>query len=123
MEEYSVEIVEASWELDLKEQLMYEESLDAESLDSFLGDGPYIFKPIGWVKLHVVNPSSKDGEYNQYIIETEDVRFITGSNTFFQSFERIYNKMKGYSGDWSVKAFRKPSSNFKDKYFITCSVV
>ncbi len=123
MEGYSVEITGASWELDVKEQLMYEDCSDAESLDSFLGDGCYIFKPLGWVKLHVYNPASKDGEYEQFIVKTETGLLITGSKTFSESFERIYRKMESYDGEWSVKAFRKPSSNFKDKYFIACVVV
>lgn len=82
-----------------------------------------------FVIVEVNNEKSEQKTYSQYIIEDEDgTKYITGSDSFFDTFSDIWSDMTDEEGNsidgepWQLKIFKKDSKNYKGKQFITCSL-
>ena len=54
---------------------------------------------------------------------TEDDMYVTGSESFWNSFRDIYDEMENESDEWSLKLYRLPSKNRQGKDFLTCSII
>lgn len=125
---FKAEIKEASRELSKKEQLMLTDTTAAYKLEELTkGEEPVEFKPVMWAVLAVHNDKSMDPEkrdYEQYVVmDADGDKYITGSNTFYQSFRKIFDEMENSDEDWSIRALRKPSKNFQGRDFLTCALI
>ena len=124
---YSVEIVESSRELTVREKIALKDYSNATPLDTALDecDTLTIF-PSAYVKLAVHNEKSKqDKDYTKYIIlDNAGNKYVTGSESFFTSFLDIFNTMsKEAPGDeYAIDVFKKASKNYSGKSFISCSL-
>lgn len=132
MKGYSATVVEASRELTAREKVKYKDTSDCVKLDEALSgeQGNYlVITPIMFVIVEVNNEKSEQKTYSQYIIEDEDgTKYITGSDSFFDTFSDIWSDMTDEDGNsidgepWQLKIFKKDSKNYKGKQFITCSL-
>lgn len=121
---YSVTITESSKELNAKDRIRLKDTSDAVKLDEATKDGAITITPIAYVVLGIHNEKSDNVDYNNYLIEDEDgTKYVTGSESFWNSFMDIYNEMKEVDEPWQIKAYRLPSKNYKGKEFITCSII
>ena len=124
---YEVKIKESSMELTAKQKVMYKDTADAYKLDDVVKENePLSIEPIGYVVLSVHNDKSDNPDYDQYVILSADgSKYTTGSVSFFESFLNIWNELGGIESDeaWMINVFKKPSNNFKGKFFLTCSVI
>lgn len=121
MENYTIEIVEASRELSKKERVQLKTNA-ATKLDDLC---PIVLENIsGYAVLQVHNPKARDNkDYTHYVIFTEDGKFVyTGSPSFFEAFKLIWSEMEGES-DWGLECVKKPSRNYVGKDFLTCNLV
>lgn len=120
---YSVSIARASKELTKKEAVMYKDTTEAIRLDGATEDGSVIVDVAGWVELDVHNEKAKDGkDYKNFVIlATDGTKYLTGSQSFWNSFLDIYEEMDGE--DITIKIYRKPSKNYSGKSYLTCSLM
>lgn len=121
---YSVKIAESSMELTKKQQVMYKDTSDCVKFDENLevGGEAILLHPIGYVILDIHNDKATPStDYQNYmIIDSDSTKYITGSETFFNTFVDIYSEMNDSVEDWGIKVYKKPSK--QGNGFITCSV-
>lgn len=132
MKGYSATVIEASRELTPREKVKYKDTSDCVKLDEALSgeQGNYlVITPVMFVIVEVNNEKSEQKTYSQYIIEDENgTKYITGSDSFFDTFSDIWSDMTDEDGNsidgepWQLKIFKKDSKNYKGKQFITCSL-
>lgn len=122
---YKAEIMVSSKELSAKERIMMKDFSDAEQFDDIIDATPLIITPESWAEIAVHNENSKnDKDYSKYVIIDKDGRkYITGSNSFWDSFMDIWGDMSGEDEEWSIKVYKKKSNNYAGKCFLTCSIV
>ena len=123
MAEYSVKIAGASWELTPKDRVKFKDTGDATKLDTIVTEKTPLkgFVPTGYVILLVHNDRSSNPDYNQYIIiDNNGKKYVTGSDSFFNSFMNIWTELD--EEDFSICIYKKESKNYKGKYFLSCSL-
>lgn len=127
---YSAVIVEASKELTARERVMYKDTQNAVSINDFAesakaeGAKAIIEGITGYIVLDIHNDKSDDKDYKNYVILDKDgQKYVTGSNSFWNSFVDIYNEMKDEAEPWSVEINLLPSKNYKGKNVLTCSLI
>lgn len=123
---YSVEITETSIEeLSKRDRVMLKDTGDAIALDETLPDGVDETLEIevkDYAILSVHNEKAEDKDYTKYIILAPNgTKYVTGSESFFKSFMDIYTEMAPDA--FSIKVYKKPSNNFKGKFFLSCSIL
>lgn len=123
---YNVTIKETSRELTARERIAIKDTTDVERLDACTKDGnEVIITPVAWAVLEVHNEKAKDNKdyYNYVIVDKDNTRYLTGSESFFTSFHEIWDEMSETGEVFEIKAYQRPSKNYRDKSFITCSIV
>lgn len=128
---FKVEIRETSKELSAKERVMLKDVSNCESINELAEQAKelevdVIFKPSMWAVLDVHNDESKDSkDYTCYVIITEDGRRLsTSSDAFYNAFYNIVSEMAGVEDEeWAIKVMLTPSSNYKGKNVLTCTIV
>lgn len=121
--DFSTKIRETSMELDKRTQLKLMNTSTAVRLDKAISEGERItIDPIGWAILDVHNEHARDDkDYSQYVIMTETERYVTGSNSFWNSFMDIWEVMDGEP--FEIEIYKMPSKNYEGKSFLTCDIV
>lgn len=121
---FTAKLLASTRTLSKKEEIIVRDLSDTLSLDEVLsGDTTFvIIKPLAY---HTLEITTDEKIYKKYVIECEDgQRYVTGSETFMNSFEPIFAEMKGYTEEeWAVKCFKRDSNNYKGKQFLTCCLV
>lgn len=122
---YSVEIKTASKELSAKQRIQLKDTTDAVKLDTATQGGEcVVIVPDFYAELSIHNDKSEDKDYKNFVIvATDGTRYVTGSESFMNSFLNIYEEMKDEQEDWALKVYRMPSKNRAGKDFITCSLI
>ena len=120
---YKVNIIKEVGQLTSKEKVMLITGAETTGVEEIYTNGETI-KPVKYAILHTVNSSSDDGEYDTLIIFTEDGRLIsTGSRSFTESFEAIYEIMKDFDDEWGIMVASKQSKNYNGKSFYKAVLV
>lgn len=124
MSNYHVEISRCNKELTAKEKIMLKDTGDAVSLDSVTQEGNIIIFPVLYAELAVHNEKSANKDYSQYvIIDADNVKYVTSSQSFWNSFIGIAEEMADADEEgYAIKIYRRPSKNYTGKDFITCSL-
>ena len=123
---YNVTIKETSRELTARERIAIKDTTDVERLDACTKDGnEVIITPVAWAVLEIHNEKAKDDKdyYNYVIVDKDNTRYLTGSESFFTSFREIWDETSETGEVFEIKAYQRPSKNYRDKSFITCSIV
>lgn len=124
MEGYSTRIIEASKELSKKETVMLKDTSDCIKLDEALKDGAITFKPSYYAVVEVHNEKSDNKDYRVYVVADEEGnKYVTSSDSFFESFKDIYSDMHESDEDWLLKVYKLDSKNYTGRQFITCSII
>ena len=124
MEGYSTRIIEASKELSKKETVMLKDTSDCIKLDEALKDGAITFNPSYYAVVEVHNEKSDNKDYRVYVVADEDGnKYVTSSDSFFDSFKDIYSDMRESDEDWMLKVHKLDSKNYTGRQFITCSII
>lgn len=125
---YNVKIIESSKELTKREVLKMKDTTNTLSIDELIKDGEdtsFIITPVDYVILSI-ECDKFDGEEktakNIIVIDKEDKKYRTGSQSFVEAFTNIYDEMRGEE-DYEIEIYKVPSKNYKSKYFITCSII
>lgn len=127
---YSATISDTSMELTARERIMFKDTQNAVSLldlakDAKANDAKAIVENIkGYVVLDIHNEKSDDVDYKNYlIVDGNGDKYVTGSQSFMNSFMDIFNEMKNETEPWSIQLNLLPSKNYKDKEILTCSLI
>lgn len=125
MEGYSVTVVECSKELTAKERIKIKDISDAIKLDSAVDpESTLEIVPDITATLKVHNEKSDNKDYNVFVIIDKDgKKYITGSESFKQSYKDIEKEMDGETEAWAISVYKIESKNYKGRYFITCSII
>lgn len=125
MKGYEVAIGFCSKELTAKERIMLKDTTDAIKLDEATKEGSILINPDFYAELNVHNEKAKDNkDYSQAIIvDKGGQKYVTGSQSFWDSFQNIADEMNDSDEEWSIKVYRVPSKNYKGKEFISCSII
>ena len=127
---YSATISDTSMELTAREKIMFKDTQNAVSLldlakDAKANDAKAIVENIkGYVVLDIHNEKSDDVDYKNYVIvDGNGDKYVTGSQSFMNSFLDIFKEMKDEEEPWSIQLNLLPSKNYKDKEILTCSLI
>lgn len=124
MADYSVQITESSKELSHKQRVQLIDTTGCERLDALTKVEPVEIDIDFYAILAIHNEKSEDKDYLNYVVVDKDgTRYLTGSNSFWNTFINIYNEMKDETEEWKLKVYRMASKNRPGKDFITCSVI
>lgn len=125
--DYSVVISEVSQELTAKERIMLKDTTNAIKLDELTQetDEKVIISPAIYAVLDIHNEKSEQNkDYKNFIIiDKTGKKYVTSSESFWNSFMDIANEMAGETDEWSIEVYRVPSKNFKGKEFLNCSIM
>lgn len=125
MKEYRAEIKSSSMELSKKDRIRYRQAAEALPLEELCRSEALVIHNPQWIVVHVENDKAKDGmnkEYDTYLIVDEDGTYYkTGSESLFSELSVIHEEMEGE--EYDIKVFQSPSKNYKDKFFLTCTVI
>lgn len=125
--EFNITIKESSkTDLTARERVLLKDTSNAVKLDEVVTeDGtPFVLSPAAYAVLAVHNEKAKsdDKDYEQYLIlDSEGNKYVTGSQSFWNSFADIWSDMEGEPFELSI--YKKPSKNYTGKCFLTCSIV
>lgn len=126
MKEFEAKVIESSKELSARERIIMKDTSDAIQLDEATREEEKLFiKVKAYAVLQVHNEKSEDKDYKKYVLVDENGnKFVTGSASFWRQFSDIYEEMsdEGLGDDITIHVYRKPSKNYKDKDFLTCSL-
>lgn len=125
MATFTTTITETSKELNAYEKVKFKDTANALKLDELTQDNEHVvIAPKGYVVLSIHNEKSDNPDYENYIIyDGNGTKYVTGSQTFWNSFLNIWNDTKDFPEEWEIEILRKPSKNFKDKDFLSCALV
>lgn len=120
---YKVEIAFCSKELTARERIMMKDTTNAVKLDEATKDGnKLVITPDMYAVLKVHNDKSDNDEYEQYVILDKDgTKYVTGSPSFWSSFEEIAEEMA--DEEYQIECYKLDSKNYKGKQFLTCSII
>lgn len=125
--EFNITIKESSkTDLTARERVLLKDTSNAVKLDEVVTeDGtPFVLSPAAYAVLAVHNEKAKsdDKDYEQYLIlDSDGNKYVTGSQSFWNSFADIWSDMEGEPFELSI--YKKPSKNYTGKCFLTCSIV
>lgn len=125
--EFNITIKESSKnDMTARERVLLKDTSNAVKLDEVVTeDGtPFVLSPAAYAVLAVHNEKAKsdDKDYEQYLIlDSDGNKYVTGSQSFWNSFTDIWSDMEGEPFELSI--YKKPSKNYAGKCFLTCSIV
>lgn len=121
---YSVEIKETSKQLSAKERIAIKDTSNALKLDVVCEEDGVIITPVAFAILSIHNEKSDNKDYENYVIIDKDgTKYVTGSESFWNAFISIWDEMQNEEEEWSIKAYKLDSKNYKGKKFLTCSII
>lgn len=126
---YKAEITESSREFTAKERVMFKDLQNAESMVDFAkaaieNGAKAIISVKDYAVVAIHNEATEDVDYINYLlIDDNNNKYYTGSQSFWNSFMNIYSEMKDSNEEWAVELNLLPSKNYKGKEILTCSLV
>lgn len=122
---YKAMVEDTSWTMTAREKLRYTDLTDAIQLDEATQSGDLIVDVDKWLVINVHNEKSDTVDYKKYvIIDKEGQSYVTGSESFWNSFKQIYEVMSEEGETvYSIKVYRRESKNYKGKDFLTCRII
>lgn len=125
MADYKATVEAASWEMSAREKLRYTDFTDVIQIDEATQAGDIIIDVDKWAVINVHNEKSDTVDYVKYVIIDKDGQvYVTGSESFWNSFTQIYEVMSEEGETtYSIKVYRRESKNYKGKGFITCRII
>ena len=127
MSNYNAKIRETSFEnLSAKDRIKYKQLDTARHLDEIVTpESSFVIEEVkGYVLLEIHNEKADTPDYIKLlIVDSNDNKFTTGSESFIRAFGEIYTEMSGEAESWGVEILKRESKNYKGKYFLTCNII
>lgn len=126
MEGYNAKVTFVSKEISAKEKIRLKDTNNAIGLDAATVESPLVIAPAYYAVVEVHNEKSEDKDYKKYVIvDKNGNKYATGSESFITAFREIADDMAKEAPDeeYEIQVFRKESTNYKGKSFITCALI
>lgn len=126
MKNYTVEIIESSKELSLKEKILAKDSMRPLSIDELSKENKdFAIDYAFYVLLKIHNEMSENKDYEKLVIfDKSGYSYSTGSKSFLESFLNIIEEIQGNDIDEFMLGVRRTQSkNYKGKEFLSCVIV
>lgn len=122
--DYTSEIIESMKPLSGKEKVRYRDLTASKKLDEEVSeDASLVVMLANYIKIKVHNSKADNPDYNVMIVVDKDNNsYYTSSETFMRALEGVVKDMEGETEEWGIEVVKKPSSNYKGKFFLTCTV-
>ena len=122
--DYTSEIIESMKPLSGKEKVRYRDLTASKKLDEEVSeDASLIVMLANYIKIKVHNSKADNPDYNvMIVVDKEGNSYYTSSETFMRALEGVVKDMEGETEEWGIEVVKKPSSNYKGKFFLTCTV-
>lgn len=125
---FTAEVVYASKEdITAKEKVMIKDVSGAEKFDDLCKVDSIIIDVDWYALIDIHNEAATDRkDYRNILVVGKDGRrFITGSTSFMDKFEDIYEDLEsiGALDQMTIEVYTKDSAKRQGKYFITCRLV
>lgn len=122
--DYTSEIIESMKPLSGKEKVRYRDLTASRKLDEEVSeDASLVVMLANYIKIKVHNSKADNPDYNVMIVVDKDNNsYYTSSETFMRALEGVVKDMEGETEEWGIEVVKKPSSNYKGKFFLTCTV-
>ena len=122
--EYTSEITESMKPLTGKEKVRFKDFTASKKLDEEVAEGSSLIIDLdNYIKVAVHNTKAENPDYNVYIIvDKNGTSYYTSSETLMRALEDVVKSMKDETEEWGIEVVKKPSNNFKGKFFLTCTV-
>lgn len=122
---YSVKVIETIGEFTKKELIRLKDTGICQKLDEIVTESEkLIIDPLKAVAFSVHNEKSENKDYSIYvIIDKNGDSYVTGSQSFWDSYTDIVGDMSDSDEEWSLEVYKMESKNYRGKYFLTCSVL
>lgn len=121
---YNVTVVETSKELTHKQKVQLQDTTSAIRLDKATQEAPVLIDVDFYAVLAIHNEKADDKDYNNYIVvDKNGTRYVTGSDSFWNTFCDIMAEMVGSDEEFQIRAYRSDSKNYSGKSFITCEII
>ena len=123
-DDYSSEIKESMKPLSGKEKVRYRDLTASKKLDELVTESESLKVALdNYIVIAVHNSKADNPDYNVVIVVDKDGNsYYTSSETFLRALEGVVKDMEGESEEWGIEVVKKPSSNYKGKFFLTCTV-
>ena len=125
MEGYTAKVTFVSKEISAKDKIRLKDTNNATGLDTATAECPLVITPDYYAVVEVHNDKSEDKQYKKYVVVDKDGnKYVTGSESFISAFKEIADDMASEAPDeeYQIEIFRKESTNYKGKSFITCAL-
>lgn len=121
---YTSEIIESMIALTGKEKVRYKDLTASKKLDEEVAvDASLIVNLANYIIVKVHNPKADNPDYNVCIIvDKNGTSYYTSSDTFERALKDVVKAMEGETEEWGIEVVKKPSNNYKGKFFLTCTV-
>ena len=123
-DDYSSEIKESMKPLTGKQRVRYRDLTASKKLDELVTEDESLKVALdNYIVIAVHNSKADNPDYNVVIVvDKNGESYYTSSETFLKALEGVVKDMEGETEDWGVEIVKKPSSNYKGKFFLTCTV-
>ena len=125
--EYVVTVRETSKDMTAKEKIMIKDFSNAASLDALTAEGNNLVIDFAYYAiLDVHNEKADRPDYTKVVVvDKAGTKYVTGSDAFIRSLTQIVEDMTeaGEADNIQLEVFRKESTNYKGKTFITVSLI
>ena len=119
---FSVDIIGSTRELTKREKVYIKVFDSLKRIDEELENGEFEMEVTGYVNVLVHNENSPEKEYEKIIImDDTGLSYITGSKTFIERIEEIWEAMDGEP--FRVRVFQRESKKYSGKKYITCNII
>lgn len=121
---YTSSITASMRELSGKEKVRFKDLTASTKLDEVVTPEESLKIELdNYITLSVHNPVSENPDYNVYIVVDKNGNsYYTSSETFNRAVSDVCEAMAGDNSEWGIEVFKRASSNYKGKFFITCTV-
>ena len=114
-------------ELTFKERVILKDTTAAVGVDQIVDSTtPLDLRLSHFALLNVHNEASKDKDYRQVVIVSDDGnRYFSGSDSLISALLDIWAEMRNCpeDEDWQLRIYKLPSKNYTGKEFLTCTVI
>lgn len=107
-----------------KEKVRFKDLTASKKLDELVSESDSLRIALdNYILLDVHNPSADNPDYTVVIIiDKNGDSYYTSSDTFYRQLTSLVEEMKDETEEWGIEVVKRPSSNYKGKFFITCTV-
>ena len=125
MKGYKATVVASNRELTTREKIKFKDFTDMTRLDEVVTEDQALLIDVDlYVTVQVHNEKNDPPDYDKYVIvDKNGTCYVTSSESLLTSISDIEDELKDERDEnFTIKIFKRPSKNYKGKFFLACSL-